>query len=173
MYEYEGPSTFPVDDEITVPDNYSMSDIKRMVNSWLASPPGREYVMEVVSERHVILTKAKHDMKICCYGCVAMLVSTFAMIPFLMTLPPYNYEAMLGAVGVIIAVIGAVMAITVAVFCLKPNKAVFEMRFGNELPIQIRISRTGDLQKSEHEYNSLKAAIGGGADPLGGPSPTY
>ncbi len=173
MYEYEGSSTVPFDDEITVPDNYSMSDIKHMVKSWLASPPGREYVMEVVSERHVILTKAKHDLKICCYGCVGMIAGTFLFIPSLMTLPSYSYEALLGAMGGIIAVIGAIMAITIAFFCLKPEKAVFEMRFGNEVPIRIRIQRSGDLQKSAHEYDSLKAAIGSGADPLGGPAPTY
>ena len=173
MYEYEGSSTVPFDDEITVPDNYSMSDIKHMVKSWLASPPGGEYVMEVVSERHVILTKAKHDMKICCYGCVGMFASTFLLIPFLITLYPFTYEAILGAMGVIIAVIGAIMVITVAVFCLKPRKVTFEMRFGNEIPIQIRIRRSGELQKSAHEYDSLKDAIGGRADPLGGPAPTY
>ena len=172
MYEYEGSNTVPFDDEITVPDNYSMSDIKHKVKSWLASPPGREYVMEVVSERHVILTKAKHDLKICCYGCVGMILSTFLFIPFLMTLPSYSYEAIFGAMGGIIAVIGAIMAITIAFFCLKPEKVVFEMRFGNEVPIQIHIQRSGDLQKSAYEYDSLKAAIGGGADPLGGPAPT-
>ena len=173
MYEYEGSNTVPFDDEITVPDNYSMSDIKYRVNSWLASPPGREYVMEVVSERHVILTKAKHDLKICCYGCVGMILSVFLLLAFMMTLPIYSYEAVLEAMGVYIAVIGVVMVIAVFVFCLKPKKVTYEMRFGNEVPIQIRIRRSGDLEKSIHEYNSLKAAIGGGADPLGGPAPTY
>ena len=118
--------------------------------------------MEVVSERHVILTKAKHDLKICCYGCVGMILSGFLLVPLLMTLPSYSYEAIFGAMGGIIAVIGAIMAITIAFFCLKPAKVVFEMRFGNEVPIQIRIQRSGDLQKSAHEYDSLKAAIGGG-----------
>jgi hypothetical protein len=173
MYEYEGSSTIPFDDEITVPDNYSMSDIKHKVKSWLASPPGREYVMEVVSEKHVILTKAKHDLKICCYGCVGMFLSVFLLVPFVMTLPTYSYEALLNVMGGYIAVIGVIMAITVAIFCLKPEKVAFEMRFGDEVPIKIRIHRSGELQKSAPEYDSLKAAIGSGADPLGGPAPTY
>lgn len=173
MYEYEGPSTFPFDDEFTVPDNYSMADIKHKVKSWLASPPGREYVMEVVSEKHVILTKAKHDMKICCYGCVGMILSIFLLIPFMMTLPTYSFEAVMNAMGAYVAVISVIMVITVAFFCLKPEKVVFEMRFGNEVPIQIHIRRFGDLKKSAYEYESLKSTIIGGADPLGGPAPTY
>ncbi|MHA1964067.1 MAG: hypothetical protein ACXACG_01185 [Candidatus Thorarchaeota archaeon] len=171
MYEYEGSSTIPFNDEFTVSENYSMADIKHKVRSWLASPPGREYVMEVVSERHVILTKAKHDMKICCFGCAAMIVSIFLFIPIVMTLPLYTYEALMNAVAGFIGVVGVIMAITVAIFCLRPDKAVFEMRFGNEIPIQIQIHRTGDLQKSAHEYESLKSAILGGADTFGGPAP--
>ena len=68
MYDYEGPSQFPFDEEFVLPDNYSMGDIKQRVKNWQGSPYGTDYVMEVVSERHIILTKAKHDMKICCIG---------------------------------------------------------------------------------------------------------
>ncbi len=173
MYEFEGSNILPSDDEITVPDNYTMEDIKKRVKSWLVTPSGQEYVMEVVSEKHVILTKAKHDMKICCYGCVGMFLSVFLMIPFLITQPTYSYEALLNAMAGYVAVIGVIMAITVAFFCLKPQKAVFEMRFGNELPIKIQIHRSGELKKSAYEYESLKSAILGGADPFGGPALNY
>ncbi|OLS29675.1 MAG: hypothetical protein ThorAB25_15000 [Candidatus Thorarchaeota archaeon AB_25] len=162
-------------DEFTVPDNYSMEDIKHRVRSWLASPSGTDYVMEVVSERQVILTKAKHDLKICCYGCIAMIASIFLLV-FIMigiSFPMYSYAALMNAMMSYVAVIGVIMAITIAVFCLKPEKAVFEMRFGNEIPIQVYIHRSGELDKSAYEYAALKDAIQGGYSQRGGPAPTY
>lgn len=162
-------------DEFTVPDNYSMEDIKHRVRLWLASPSGTDYVMEVVSERHVILTKSKHDLKICCYGCIAMIASIFLLV-FIMigfSFPSYSYEAFLNAMMGYVAVIGVIMAITIAVFCLKPEKAVFEMRFGNEIPIQVYIHRSGEVDKSAYEYAALKNAIQGGYSQQDGPAPTY
>ncbi|MFW9963219.1 MAG: hypothetical protein ACFFCX_06635 [Candidatus Sifarchaeia archaeon] len=44
-------------DEFTVPENYSMEDVKYKVMSWNASYLGKDYIMEVRSERHIILTK--------------------------------------------------------------------------------------------------------------------
>jgi hypothetical protein len=160
-------------EEFTVSEHYSMAEIKRRVNSWLNSHSGRDYVMEVVSERHVILTKAKHDMKICGYGCIGIILSSFLVVPFLMTVPFYSFEAIMNVMMGFVAIIGIIMSITVAFFCLKPEKAVFEMKFGIEIPIQIHIRRSGELQKSAYEYESLKSAILGGADPLGGPAPIY
>lgn len=162
-------------DEFTVPDNYSMEDIKHRVRSWLASPSGTDYVMEVVSERHVILTKSKHDLKICCYGCIAMIASIFLLV-FIMigiSFPMYSYAALMNAMMGYVAVIGVIMAITIAVFCLKPEKAVFEMRFGNEIPIQVYIHRSGEVDKSAYEYTALKDAIQGGYSQHDGPAPTY
>ena len=162
-------------DEFAVPDNYSMEDIKSRVKYWLASPMGNEYVMEVVSERHVILTKAKHDMKICCYGCVAMIASIFILVMIMIGFgfPMYSYIAFMNAMMAYVAVIGVIMALTVAVFCLRPEKAVFELRFGTKIPIQIHIYRSGEVEKSAHEYASLKNAILGGYSPQDGPSPVY
>ncbi len=159
------------DDEITVSESTTMDELKYKVKSWLASSNGRDYEMEVVSERHIILTKAKHDMKVCCYGCICMILSIFLTIPFFMFTIPYNEQAFLGAMMVYVGLIGAIMVITTAIFCLKPEKAVFEMRFGSDIPIRIHIHRTGEMQKSAYEYESLKSTITGGADPLGGPSP--
>lgn len=162
-------------EEFAVPDNYSMEDIKSRVRLWLASPYGTDYVMEVVSERHVILTKAKHDMKICCYGCVAMIASIFLLVFIMMGagFPLYNYAALLNAMMAYVAVIGVIMAITVAIFCLRPEKAVFELKFGTDIPIQVYIRRSGELDKSADEYASLKDSILGGFSQHGGPAPTY
>lgn len=68
MYEYEGTRQAKIHDELTLPENYSMEDIKSRVKSCLDSPMGSEYVMEVVHERHIILSKSKHDMRVCCAG---------------------------------------------------------------------------------------------------------
>jgi hypothetical protein len=166
-------------DEFTMPENYSMEDVKHRVKSWLAYPPGNEYVMEVLSDRHVILTKAKHNMRICCYGCIAMIASIFLFVMIMLgiNIPVYSYEAMMnavmGAVMIYIAIIGVIMVVTVAAFCLKPEKAVFELRFGNDIPISVYIQRSGELEKSAHEYVALKKAILGGALPGDGPVPTY
>jgi hypothetical protein len=159
-------------DEFAVPDNYSMEDIKHRVKYWLASPLGKEYVMEVVTERHVILTKTKHDMKICCYGCIAMIASIFVLVLIMIGVgfPMYNYAAFLTAMMAYVLVIGIIMALTVAAFCLRPEKAVFELRFGTDMPIQVLVQRSGEFQKSAHEYVALKDAILGGYSPQDGPS---
>ncbi len=162
---------FSYDDEITVSESISMEDLKYKVKSWLASSYGRDYVMEVVSERHVILTKAKHDMKVCCYGCICMILSVFLTIPLFMFTVPYNEQAFMGAIMAYMGLIGVIMAVTAAIFCLKPEKAVFEIRFGSDIPIRVHIHRSGEIQKSAYEYETLKSTITGGADPLGGPSP--
>jgi hypothetical protein len=65
------------------------------------------------------------------------------------------------------------MVITFAVFCLRPEKAVFELRFGNEIPIQVYIHRSGEVEKSSYEYASLKDSILGGYSQHDGPAPTY
>jgi hypothetical protein len=162
-------------DEFVVSDNYSMEDIKHRVKYWLASPMGKEYLMEVVSDRHVILTKAKHDMKICCYGCIAMIASIIVLVMIMVGFgfPMYNYAAFLNAMMAYVAVIGIIMALTVAVFCLRPEKAVFELRFGTDIPIQVYVQRSGEVQKSAYEYASLKDAILGGYSPQEGPSLGY
>ena len=174
MYENGGSEFSEIVDEITLPDNYSMADIKYRVNSWRASFTGKDYIMEVISEKHVILTKAKHDLKICCYGCVAMIASIFLLIPLLigMSYPP-SYTAFMNIMIGYVAVIGVIMVITAGIFCLRPEKAVIELRFGDEMPIHVYVRRSGEIQKSAYEYAALKDAILGGYSKESGPSPTY
>ena len=153
MYEFEGPSSLPYDDEFTVSENYSMEDIKHIVRSWLASPMGAEYIMEVVNERHIKLTKSKHDMKICCVGCVAEIIAAVIAAGFLIGTVsyPYDYTNMMNAIAGIIGVVGVIMTIFIGLFCLRPEKAIFEMRFGSEIPIKIHVHRSGEIQKAAHE----------------------
>lgn len=174
MYEFEGSTPPSFDDEFSVPDNYSMEDIKHRVKSWQASPAGVDYVIEVVSEKHIILTKSKHDMRICCVGCAAELIGGFLVVALMIgTMSyPYDYNDLMNAAAGAVGVIGVVMAIFIGIFCLRPEKAVIEMRFGNEMPIKIQIKRSGEIQKSAHEYASLKTELSGTSQ-RGGPAPTF
>ena len=174
MYEYEGSNSLSFDEEFTVPDNYSMEDIKHRVRSWQASPIGVDYVIEVVSERHIILTKSKHDMRICCVGCAAEIIGSFLVVAIIMGTVgyPFDYNELMNAVAGAIGVIGVIMAIFIGLFCLRPQKSIIEMRFGHELPIKIQIRRSGEIQKSQYEYASIKSELLGGSQ-QGGPSPTF
>lgn len=174
MFEYEGQSSLPFDDEFTVPEHYSMEDLKHRVRSWQASSAGADYVIEVVSERHIILTKSKHDMRICCVGCAAELIGTFLVIMVIMgTMSyPYDYNDFLNVAVGLVGVVGVIMAIFIGLFCLKTHKSVIEMRFGHEIPIKIQVRRSGEIEKSQYEYRSIKSELLGGSE-RGGPSPTF
>ena len=72
--------------EYEVPD-VSMDDLKARVKSWL-SEVGHECIFQIVSDRHIILTKAKHDVKIfCCYPCIISMIGIFGIIFISLTLP--------------------------------------------------------------------------------------
>ncbi|MHA3963331.1 MAG: hypothetical protein AM325_007295 [Candidatus Thorarchaeota archaeon SMTZ1-45] len=160
MYEYEGTSPAKIHDELTLPDNYSMEDIKSRVKSWLASPMGSEYVMEVVHERHIILSKSKHDMRVCCVGCITTCASIILVVMIVIgTVGIYDYYALMNAMILAMGIVMMIMVIFVAIFCLRPQKAVIEMRIGNEIPIKVSILRSGELEKSAHEYFSLRNSI--------------
>ncbi len=160
MYEYEGTSQAKIHDELTLPENYSMEDVKSRVKSWLASPMGSEYVMEVVHERHIILSKSKHDMRVCCAGCVTTCVGSILVAAIVVAVVGiYDYYAFMNAMMGGISIILVVMGIFVAIFCLRPQKAIIEMRFGTEIPIKVSIYRSGELEKSANEYMSLKNSI--------------
>ena len=138
-------------EEFEAADSDTMEDIKRKVKSWHASYLGNKYTLEIKSERHIILTKAKHDMKICCYPCIILIISAFviAMLPYL---------SYLAAIGYIIFIF-AVMIGAVGWFCLKPAKSEYSITFSHETPIHIRVDAVGELDKSAHEYSSLKNSI--------------
>ncbi|MHA1964068.1 MAG: hypothetical protein ACXACG_01180 [Candidatus Thorarchaeota archaeon] len=144
-------------DEFTVPDNYSMEDIKRRVISWNSSHLGKEYIMEVKSERHIILTKAKHDMKICCYPCIALLLGIPVLFMFMLSSP---YAAMFG-IFIYIGIVIVVEVISVYFFCLNPEKAEYDITFSHEMPIRVRVVGSGEIGKSAHEYESLKDSLYG------------
>ena len=174
MYEYEGSNSPSFDEEFTVPEHYSMEDLKHRVRSWQASPTGTDYVIEVVSERHIILSKSKHDLRICCVGCAAEIIGTFLVIMVIMgTITyPYDYNDLMNVAFGAIGVVGVIMAIFIGLFCLRPQKSVIEMRFGHEIPIKIQVRRSGEIEKSQYEYASLKSELQGGSQ-RGGPSPTF
>ena len=139
-------------DEFTVPENYTMDDIKRRVMSWNASHLGKEYIMEVKSERHIILTKAKHDMRICFYPCIALLLGIPIVFMLFMASP---YTAVFAIFGYL-ALVLIVETVSVYLFCLNPEKAEYSITFSHEIPIRVRVIGTGEIGKSSHEYQGLK-----------------
>lgn len=142
-------------EEFEAADSDTMEDIKRRVKSWHASYLGKDYTMEIKSERHIIFSKAKHDMKICCYPCIIIVISAFAIV----MLPILSYQAAMAFVFGYIIFIFAVQAISVAWFCLKPAKSEYSITFSQETPIRIRVHAVGELDKSAHEYSGLKNSI--------------
>ena len=154
-------STF--NDEFTVPDNYSMNDIKRKVMSWNASYLGKDYIIEVRSERHVILTKSKHDLKLCFYPCLASLLGLPVMFMLFMSSP---YTALFGIFAYIAFVI-IVQLVAVYMFCLNPKKAEYTLTFSHEIPIHVRVVGVGEMHASAHEYRGLKDSLYGGQSDQG------
>jgi hypothetical protein len=150
-------------DEFTVPDNYSMEDIKRRVRSWNASPLGEDYIMEVKSDRHIILTKAKHDLKLCFLPCIA----PFAGIPVLFLFIGAGPSGFLFGLAVYLVLILTIEIWAVYKFCLNPKKAVYEIMFSNEMPIRVHVYASGEIAASAHEYRALRDSLYGGSGDQG------
>ena len=143
--------------EYEVP-NVSMDDLKTRVKSWL-SVEGHEYVLQIVSDRHIILTKAKHDVKIfCCYPFLVSMIGIFVIISISLSLP-FAQAVSLMFLGSI-ALVGFVMAVSAWQFFLNPKKVVFEVRFSEGIPITVSIHASGNyLSKSRYDYDTLNSAI--------------
>ena len=143
--------------EYEVPDA-SMDDLKARVKSWL-SEVGHEYILQIVSYRHIILTKAKHDVKIfCCYPCIISMIGIIPIVFISLTLP------IVQAISLIffgsIALVGLVMVVSAWQFFLNPKKVVFEVRFSEGVPINVSIHASGNLlSESRYDYDSLNSAI--------------
>ena len=152
-----------MNDEFTVSENYSMDDIKRRVMSWNASMSGKDYIMEVMHERHIVLTKAKHDMKICCYPCIALLCGIPILFLMLMASPGAGFFGIFAYLGLVIVV----EVISVYLFCLNPKKAEYSITFSNDMPIRVRVIGTGEMDASAHEYRALKDQLYGGRSDQG------
>ncbi|MHA3963330.1 MAG: hypothetical protein AM325_007290 [Candidatus Thorarchaeota archaeon SMTZ1-45] len=152
-------------DEFSVPENYTMEDIKYGVKSWNASYLGKDYIMEVISERHIVLTKAKHDMRLCFYPCIALLIGIPLLFLIMMASP---FLAIFG-VFLYIGIVVVVEVIAVYLFCLKPKKVEYSITFTHDMPIHVRVIATGEIGMSEHEYQGLKNSLHGGrSDPRQG-----
>ncbi len=145
-------------DDFQAPDYVTMDEIKRRVISWQRSYAGKDYVLQVKSERHVILTKTKHDLKVCCYPCIIIVLSAFVIVMF----PIYSYAFALAITFGYIAFIMIVMIVAYGYFFLNPKKAEYTLMFSYETPINIRIHARGAIAESAHEYQSLKSSILGG-----------
>ena len=145
-------------DEFSVPDNDTMDDIKRRVMSWNASYLGKDYIMEVVSERHIVLTKSKHDLKLCFYPCIASLLGLPIVFMLFIASP---YTALFG-IFVYLAIVIIVQLIAVFMFCLNPKKAEYSITFSHEMPIRVRVVGVGEMHESAHEYRGLKDGLHGG-----------
>ncbi len=146
-------STFT--EEFEAADNDNMDDIKQRVKSWQESYLGKDYTLEIKTERNIVLTKAKHDMKICCYPCIIIIISAFGLV----MIPMLSYQAAMTIVLAYVVFIMAVEVIAVAWFCLKPAKSEYNITFSQETPIRIRVYAVGELDKSAHEYSGLKNSI--------------
>ncbi len=147
-----------MNDEFTVPENYTMDDIKRRVMSWNASMLGKDYIMEVINEHHIILTKSKHDMKICCYPCIALLCGIPILLMLTMGSPALGVFSLFGYLALVIVV----EVISVYLFCLNPKKAEYSITFSHDMPIRVRVVGSGEMDVSAHEYKGLKDSLCGG-----------
>ncbi len=139
--------------------NASMEEVKDRVKYWLSSFQGAEYLMEVVSERHVKISKTKHDLKICAYGCIVYIIS-IAALPFIVFPMVTSPATALTMIFTYMLVILLVLPIFIGLFCLKPNKAEFDVRFSMEYPIRVMIVASGNMLKdSMYDYDGFKEAL--------------
>ena len=152
-----------MNDEFTLSENYSMDEIKRRVMSWNASMLGKDYIMEVKHERHIVLTKAKHDMKLCFVPCVGPFLGIPIMFLFIAAGPAgFLFGISAWLIFVFVLEIWAVYK-----FCLNPKKAEYSITFSNDMPIRVRVIGTGEMDASAHEYRALKDSISGGRSDQG------
>jgi hypothetical protein len=142
-------------DEFVIP-NTNMEEIKFRVKSWLSSYEGNDYFMEVLSERHIKISKTKQDPKICVYGCCTYCIGTFLGVIFIMSIYLGSIIATMNAIFGLVLILVMVEPIFVAWFCLKPNKVEFNARFSYEEPIRVIIVASGNMfESSRHDYQSF------------------
>jgi hypothetical protein len=126
--------------------------------SWNASMLGKDYIMEVKHENHIILTKAKHDMKLCFVPCVGPFLGIPIMFLFAAAGPAGFFAGF--AAWLIFVFVLEIWA--VYTFCLNPKKAEYSITFSPSIPIHVRVIGTGEMQASAHEYRALKDSLYGG-----------
>ena len=144
--------------------NASMDEIKVRVKSWLASYEGTDYFMEIVNERHVKISKTKHDMKICGYGCATYCIASIGAPFLLIAAMPTSVTAAMSLILGYMLLIMMIIPIFMGLFCLKPNKVEFDVRFSHEYPIRVMIVASGNmLDKAQYDYDSFLNALNPGS----------
>ncbi len=140
--------------------NASMEDIKIRVKSWLSSFEGTDYFMEIVNERHVKISKTKLDNKICGYGCITYCLATVGAPFILIAARPTNFTAAISLIFGYMLLIMMIIPIFMGLYCLKPNKVEFDVRFSHEHPIRVMIVASGNmLEKAQYDYDSFLNAL--------------
>ena len=146
-------------DEFEVSSEFTLEDVKNRVKAWLRMSVGKDYIFNLVNEHNITLTKMKHDARICGVACILIFVVPFAVI-FGIRLPyPITFETVLLFVGILIFSIGAVMAIGIGLYCLRPEKSIFTVHFSPDHPVRVRVFHEGGMLTAKSDYSSFRAAI--------------
>ncbi|MFW9956275.1 MAG: hypothetical protein ACFFD3_17145 [Candidatus Thorarchaeota archaeon] len=138
--------------------NENLEQIKQRVKAWLSSFSHPDYALEVISERHVKISRVKHDLKICVYGCITMFVMAFAGAFVL--IGAFYASRDISVVFIYLFLVMMTEPLFIGWFCLYPNKIQFEVTFSNEYPIKVYVIASGNLLEAyQQEYYSFLKAL--------------
>ena len=137
--------------------NENLEQIKHRVKAWLSSYAHPDYFLEVISERHVKVSKVKHDTKICAYGCVTFFLAAF--VGSFILIASFYRGGDISMIFIYLFLVMMTMPFFTGWFCLHPNKIEFEVIFSNEYPIRVSVVASGNLLAAYQQdyYSFLKA----------------
>jgi hypothetical protein len=145
-------------DEFKLAFDTTMYDVKAKVSQWHRSQHGKDYVLSVKSENHIVLKKSKYNMTICCCTAAFALfgVASLGGLYFPPGTTVYEILDVLSFYSVII-ITGIIVGLTL--FCAFPTKAEYLFTFHKGPPIHVTVYGKGAIDKTIQEYHSLRNTL--------------
>jgi hypothetical protein len=137
--------------------NGNLEQVKQRVRAWLSSFANPDYSLEVISERHVKISRVKHNTMVCVYGCITTFIAAFAGA--FMFVASYYASGDISVFFLYLFLVMMTEPLFIGWFCLYPNKIEFEVTFTNEYPIKVHVVASGNLLEAYQQdyYSFLKA----------------
>jgi hypothetical protein len=145
-------------DEFELAFDTTIYVVKAKVSQWHRLQHGKNYVLSVKSENHIILKESKYNMTICCCTAVfaAFGVASLEGVYFPPETTVYEILEVLSIYSVIIFT-GIIIGLTL--FCAFPTKVKYSFTFHERPPIHVTVYGKGAIDKTIQEYHSLRNTL--------------
>lgn len=145
-------------DEFELSSDMTLFDVKSKVSQWHGSQLGKDYVLSVKAENHIVLTKSKLNMNICwCTGVFAAIgVFSIGGLYFPPGTTVYEILQVLSIYAVVI-ITGIIVGITL--LCGFQTRVEYSFTFHDGSPIHVSVYGKGAIDKTIQEYLSLRNTL--------------